>query len=306
METHSAKMNVYYECVKCGYETNIKTRIERHFMKTNSCVWKDVESKNKFRNEKEILNESLKKKYRNSDKIFEIFSKNQEESKTDESKESDEETKEYKCNFCDRKSKNKFNMKQHESICKVRKIVENKQNEKKHSEEILTETIQDIEYTPLLCRFFDAMDISHISEGRHVQNVLCSSYQKIFMEILQNERNINFYMSPDLPLMMIYKNEINDVIRIPFEKGYSQICMNIYRYLQNRMEMMKQSSDYNQEILKVIEKQIIKTNKLYRFDSEYKNAFLLFIYDFCKEKKSIIYARFTQNFIMNRDHRSKK
>lgn len=310
METQSAKISVYYECVRCGYQTDIKSRMERHYVKTNICKWKDDETKNKYKLDHEIYIECMKKKYRNADIIFDHFSQKQEESKSDEEKE------EYKCNYCDRKSSNKYNIKLHEKSCKVGKIIESKKN-KTESLQMITndseidldetksDSVSNIEYTPLLCRFFEAMDISHISEEKHVQIMMFSSYEKIFTDILKNERNMNFYISLDSSVMMIYKNEINDVKKIPLAMGYSQICKNIHRYLINRIEMMKSSSKYNLESLKFHEKQIAKINKLYRFDEDYKDQFMHFLLDFCKEKKSMIFAQFTQNYTMNKEQLSK-
>lgn len=305
MEVQSAKISVYYECGRCGYQTDIKSRMEKHYVKKNICKWKDDETKNKYKSDHEIYIECMKKKYRNADIIFNYFSQKQEESKSDEEKE------EYKCNYCDRKWNNKYNIKLHEKSCKVGKIIESKKNETEslqmitNDSEIDSDSVSTIEYTPLLCRFFEAMDISHISEEKHVHIMIFSSYEKIFTEILKNERNMNFYISLDSSVMMIYKNEINDVKKIPLVMGYSQICMNIHRYLISKIEMMKGSSEYNLEILKSYEKQFVKMNKLHRFDEDYKNKFMHFLLDFCKEKKSMIFARFTQNFAMNQEQLSK-
>ncbi len=193
-------------------------------------------------------------------------------------------------------------MKYHESSCKVKKIVE-QINENKDSKLKLTN--DKVEYIPLLCRFFDAVDVSHISEERQLQIMMLSSYEKIFTEILKNERNMNFYISLDLADMMIYKNEIKDIKKISLDEGYLQICMNIHRYLENTIEVIKSNSDYNIEILKIIERQIAKMNKIYRFDKECKDRFMKFLQDFCKEKKSMIFTRFTQNFMKNKEEMTK-
>ncbi len=303
METQSAKISVYYECVRCGYETNIKTRMERHCVKTNMCKWKDIENKNKFKSDYEVFNECMKKKYKNVDIIFDHFIQNQEESKSDEEKE------EYKCNYCDRKSSNKYNIKLHEKSCKVGKIVESKKNETE-SPQIITidsdaNSVSNIEYIPLLCDFFEAMDISHFSKEKLVEIIMFSSYEKIFAEILKNERNMNFYISLNSSGIMIYRNEINNIIKVSMRKGYSQICMNIYRCLESKIEMMKSSLEYDLEILKMIEMHILKINKMYLFNKECKNQFMDFLKDFCKDKKSMIFAQFTQNYIMNLEQQSK-
>ncbi len=251
METQSAKISVYYECVRCGYETNIKTRMERHCVKTNMCKWKDIENKNKFKSDYEVFNECMKKKYK----------------------------------------------------------VESKKNETE-SPQIITidsdaKSVSNIEYIPLLCDFFEAMDISHFSKEKLVEIIMFSSYEKIFAEILKNERNMNFYINLDSSGIMIYRNEINNIIKVSMRKGYSQICMNIYRCLESKIKMMKSSLEYDLEILKMIEIHILKINKMYLFNKECKNQFMDFLKDFCKEKKSMIFARFTQNYIMNLEQLSK-
>jgi hypothetical protein len=67
---------------------------------------------------------------------------------------------------------NKYNMKRHETTCKVGKIIELKSDETK------SKSVCNIKYTPLLCWFYiEAIDISHISEEKHLHNILFSSYE---------------------------------------------------------------------------------------------------------------------------------
>lgn len=335
MNGQSTKMGVYYECVKCGYLTNIKSHMEKHYTKKYKCKWKNIHDCKKYKTDSEVFEECMKKKYPNSEEIYSNYKHIQEESKDIQSDKNhldpyvnlclskkNPKKKEYKCNFCKKVFKEKCNMKAHQSSCKIKKIVEIKENNSKtieensDTEEVISK-VSDDEYVspfeepgktiiPLLGRFFDAVDISHILEEKHIHNMLYLSYEKIFTEIMRNERNNNFYVSFESTEMIIYKDEINDVKKIPVEKGYSKICMNIYEYLMNQIKKLKTNPDYDEDedenIVKAMEKHIIKMNKKYCLNDQYKNQFFKHICEFCREKKSMIFARFTQNFIANQPH----
>jgi hypothetical protein len=325
MNGQSTKMGVYYECVKCGYLTNIKSHMEKHYTKKYKCKWKNIHDSKKYKTDSEVFEECMKKKYPNSEEIYSNYKHIQEESKDIQSdvnhldpyvnlclSKKNPKKKEYKCDFCKKVFKEKCNMRAHQSSCKIKKIVEIKENDSKPEEEKVEDDSDTEEVIPkvcdhyisLLCRFFEAVDISHILEEKHIHNMLYLSYEKIFTEIMRNERNNNFYVSFESTEMIIYKDEINDVKKIPVEKGYSKICMNIHEYLMNQIEKLKTNPDYNKVIIKEIEKKIKKMNKKYRFNDEYKNKFFKHICEFCREKKSMIFARFTQNFIANQEHRN--
>jgi hypothetical protein len=287
MNGQSTKMGVYYECVKCGYLTNIKSHMEKHYIKKYKCKWKNIHDSKKYKTDSEVFEECMKKKYPNSEEIYSNY-KHIQESKDIQSylnhvdpyvnlclSKKNPKKKEYKCDFCKKVFKEKCNMRAHQSSCKIKKIVEIKENDSKPEEEKVEDDSDTEEVIPkvcdhyisLLCRFFEAVDISHILEEKHIHNMLYLSYEKIFTEIMRNERNNNFYVSFESTEMIIYKDEINDVKKIPVEKGYSKICMNIHEYLMNQIKKLKTNPDYDEDedenIVKAMEKHIIKMNKKY-------------------------------------------
>lgn len=345
MNGQLTKMGVYYECVKCGYSTKIRIHMKNHCYKKNLCEWKNIDDKDKYKSTIEIIQESIKKRYKDTNQVYNDYTKIQDE-KIDVKPSSNTidpyivkclskknpKKKEYNCDFCKKVFDRKFNRNVHQSSCKIKKSVEVKENdtnpmEKDSENEEIISKVSDVLITPgssrelsdngferenvfipLLGRFFDAVDISHILEEKHMHNMLYLSYEKIFTEIMRNERNNNFYVSLESSEMIIYKDEINDVKKIPVEKGYMRICMNIHEYLMNQIKKLKMNPDYDedddQNCVNAMEKHIHKINKKYCLNEEYKNKFLTHIREFCREKKSIIFARFTQNFIANQEHRN--
>lgn len=335
MDGKLTKMSVYYECVKCGICKKSKSHMIKHFYRKNQCKWKNIEDKGNYKSETEVYQDCIKKRYKNSDKIYDEYKQVKEEINTEIVKHKNidpyiskclfknvTKKKEYKCEFCKKIFKEKFNMKVHLSSCRIKKIVESKENIESNDAEMdtkeeetkenivsdaedenITETIINSDvYIPLLRRFYEAVDISHISEEKHIQNMLYSSYEKIFLEIMRNERNMNFFMSLESSDVIIYKDEINDVKKEKLENAYSRICMNIHEYLMNQIEKLKVNSYYDQDHVKIMEKKFMKMNKKHRFNDECKNKFLTVICEFCREKKNMIFARFTQNFIANQQH----
>lgn len=326
MNDQSTKMGIYYQCVKCGYSTKIKSHMENHCNRTNKCEWNNIEDKGKYKSDTEIFQESIKKKYKDSDQVYNNHTHIQDEKINIQSNSIDPyvskclskkntKKKEYKCNFCKKIFERKFNRNVHQSSCKIKNIIEVKENDKKSDDEktvpvkdkdlenlSISNMVKD-NYIPLLCRFYiKAVDISHISEEKHIQNMLYKSYEKIFLEIMRNERNMNFYLSLESSDVIIYKDEINDVKKVPLDKAYIRICMNIYEYLMKQIETLKLNREYNEDFIKIMEKNLIKMNKEHRFHDECKNKFLTVISEFCKEKKSIIFTKFSQNFMTNQQH----
>jgi hypothetical protein len=276
--------------------------MKNHLCKKFKCKWKNIET---FKSDLDVYKESMIKKYKESDKIYNKFLQINDESNLEEKEETEDKKKEQKCKFCQKVFRKKCNVIYHESSCKVKKIVEQKQmDETKESDK--KSPSETFEYTPLLCKFFDAMDMSHISEEKHTNHMLYSSYEKIFEEILKNERNMNFYMFFDKPEIMIYKNEIKDVKKINLEKGYVRICMIIHEYLLKRLEICKMNSNFDDYMIKCLEKNISRINTKYRLHDESRMNFIMFLREFCKENRMRIFSGFSENFRRNKEEMDKK
>ena len=154
MNGQSTKMGIYYECVKCGYSTKIKTHMENHCNRSNRCEWKNIGEKEKYKSDTEIFQESIKKKYKDPDQVYNDHTHIQDEKINIQSNSLDpyvskclskknSKKKEYKCDFCKKIFERKFNRNVHQSSCKIKKIIEVKQNDKKSDEDEKKETEDD-------------------------------------------------------------------------------------------------------------------------------------------------------------------
>ncbi len=330
------KIEYYYLCYRCLYETKFISDIERHLNKKKKCEW-DISVKEK-KSDFEVYNESISKKYKNieeySKKINELNNLNE-----------NLKNKNLKCKYCLHIFSNKGNLVRHYDKCDKKKILDNfnkinndkltnnnESNNIKDNNKILNinnnnvinninnenKTIinNNIENQNIIVNnitinidskcidnvikpFYDKFDTSHLSDEIQLELFLSNQYEDTLREMLKNELNLNFYFQDSYDnKSVVYLNHDDKIKRLDNDEIYDIIWKKIKDFFLEKLENIKLKRRQNENILKIINAEIEKKYTYLKSENiQYANAVKNLI-----KKTSNIYKENAINKLKNIDN----
>ncbi len=277
MDMNNYLSEFFYQCERCNYKTNILNDMKRHIEKKFICK---IKNNNYNLTEEEFKNKTLQKKYnidkdnlKNSILLNNNINSNEAKDKNDK-----------KCKYCNYTFHNKYNIKRHEKVCKIKNFIgdNNQNNIISNSQNNLTNNIIDInllkinlnDNQKILNEFYNDFDTKHISDMKKIDLCFSVSYIYSLNEILKNEINLNFYINEKTSY--IFKNTENAENCIYLEekdKIYRELMHKIKDFLINSLIQIQTilpcHYESNNEIFK---NTLDKINKKYNDYIENENS----------------------------------
>ena len=225
----------YYECKRCEHRTRQKIEMIRHLDRKNKC--KRIINSYKY-NDSEINELSLIKILdKNIQDDIEI--KNFKEEFINEIKDenndeyNNEHKKIYLCDNCNKKFSRKFNLDRHKDNCKIKKMFTNNYiiNNTNNTNNTINNNISiNFKLEP----FDGEWDLSKINKFTR-QSILFSKimYTNLLKLILDNESNLNVIIEKDKNEGIIYKNDIEKLIKMNLKDIIDNSMFKLNKHLKD-------------------------------------------------------------------------
>jgi len=282
-----------YECKRCEHKTNQKIEMIRHLNRKNKC--KRTLNSYKY-NDNEINDLSLIRLNNNS-KNNDLNNDLNNELKT-ELINKKKDKKIYLCECCDKKFSRKFNLERHNDICKKKIFTNNYITNNTIQNNTIHNTIHNnISINFKLEPYDGDWNISKINKFTR-QSIIFSNimYTNLLKLILENESNLNVIIDKDKNEGIIYKNDIEKLIKV-----------NLKDIIDNSMyKLNKHLNDFYTETISDVEYKIINNmfeeqkNIIQSKYEDYKNnketqkiveKYITNIYDTKKDDTLIFYRK---------------